>query len=81
MALNKEPYLPRQPFVVQETKGTKYYCVCGLSDNQPYCDGSHKVTHYKPIKVEIENDRRVAYCGCRLSDELPFCDGSHSYDQ
>lgn len=77
----KEPNLPRKQFVVQETAGVKFYCVCGLSDNQPYCDGAHKPTHYRPLRVEIGEDRRVAYCGCRLSKELPFCDGSHDYNR
>lgn len=77
--MSKEPNYPKQPYVIQESAGTKFYCVCGLSDNQPYCDGSHKGTGCAPMKVEIEADRRCAYCGCRQSKELPFCDGSHSY--
>lgn len=75
----KNPEYQKKPFVCKECPGKKAYCTCGLSDNQPYCDGSHKTTNCKPIIVEIEKDRQVAWCGCRQSKELPFCDGSHSY--
>jgi CDGSH-type Zn-finger protein len=72
------PEFQKAPYIVDETAGKKFYCRCGRSDNQPYCDGSHKGTGITPMVVEIEKDRRVAYCGCRQSDELPFCDGTHS---
>ena len=75
----KEPDFPKHPIVVDETAGTKYFCTCGLSDNQPYCDGAHKETPSKPLKVDIKENGRVAYCGCRMSDELPHCDGKHRY--
>ncbi|MBI1387671.1 MAG: CDGSH iron-sulfur domain-containing protein [bacterium] len=76
---SKEPQYQKKPIVVNETAGTKFYCLCGLSENQPYCDGSHKGTNCSPVRVEIKEDRRVAYCGCRMSKELPFCDGTHTY--
>lgn len=75
---NKNPDFQKKPYIVQETAGTKYYCQCGRSSNQPYCDGSHKGTGITPMKVEIASDRRCAYCGCRQSGELPFCDGTHT---
>lgn len=78
MILNPEADYPNAPILVEETAGTKFYCTCGVSASQPYCDGSHKGTGCAPLKVEIEDDRRVAYCGCRQSGKLPFCDGSHS---
>ncbi len=67
-----------QPYVLDETAGTKYYCRCGRSNNQPYCDSSHEGTEFTPIKVKIDEDGTVAYCGCRRSGDLPFCDGTHS---
>ena len=68
------------PYVLDETKGTKAWCACGESENQPYCDGSHarKNTGMTPIVVEIEEDKKVAWCGCRRSGNKPFCDGSHA---
>jgi CDGSH-type Zn-finger protein len=57
--------------------GTYYWCACGRSKNQPFCDGSHKGTSFLPMKVEIEEARKVAWCGCKHSDKKPFCDGKH----
>lgn len=74
----QNPEFKKSPYVVNETAGIKFYCMCGKSDSQPYCDGSHKGSGITPMKVEIEKDRRCAYCGCRQSGELPFCDGTHT---
>lgn len=65
------------PYVIDEQPGRKFWCACGLSANQPYCDGSHKTTDLRPMPVEIEAARKVAWCGCRRTGNAPFCDGSH----
>ena len=67
----------KSPFVKDEKSGTYYWCACGLSKNQPYCDGSHKATDFKPLPVEITEDKTVAYCGCKHSGNGAFCDGTH----
>ena len=67
----------RSPYVVEEPCGKRFWCACGLSANQPYCDGSHKGTGISPMAVEIEEPRRVAWCGCKFSANKPFCDGAH----
>jgi CDGSH-type Zn-finger protein len=70
----------KAPYVVDEQPGTKAWCACGESENQPYCDGSHsrKNTGMTPSVVEITEARKVAWCGCRRSGRKPFCDGTHS---
>ncbi len=73
-----------KPIIVQKKSlkmemepGTYYWCACGRSDNQPFCDGSHKGTGITPVKVEIDKPRKVAWCMCRHSKKGAFCDGIH----
>lgn len=70
----------KAPYVKDETPGVKFWCACGESKNQPYCDGSHARlnTGKTPIKVEITEAKKVAWCGCKQSGHKPFCDGTHS---
>lgn len=74
--------MPKQnaPFVKDETAGRKFWCACGESENQPYCDGSHarKNTGIRPVPVEIGEPKRVAWCGCKKSGNKPYCDGTHA---
>ena len=66
-----------KPYVLTVEPGTYAWCACGLSAKQPYCDGSHKSTPFKPIIEKVEEEKKVAWCGCKLSGSAPFCDGSH----
>jgi CDGSH-type Zn-finger protein len=68
----------RSPFVLKETAGTRYFCACGQSKGQPFCDGSHKGSGFSPLKVDLTEAKTVAWCGCKHSKNLPYCDGSHS---
>lgn len=64
---------------VQETgPGTYAWCSCGRSQNQPFCDGSHKGTESRPVVVKLDEKKRVAWCGCKKTGSPPYCDGSHS---
>ncbi len=58
-------------------KGTFFWCACGRSQNQPFCDGSHKGTAFGPVKVVIDEPKRVSWCMCRHSKKGPFCDNAH----
>lgn len=69
----------RQPSFVKLTSGQRYFwCSCGLSTSQPFCDGSHKGTGFTPVKIVAERDEDVFLCQCKLTKKVPFCDGSHS---
>lgn len=68
----------KSPFIVELKKGKKYaWCACGKSKNQPFCDGSHKGTEFKPIVFEASEDKKYALCGCKQSKNKPYCDGTH----
>ena len=64
----------KMPAVLELEKGTYYWCACGRSQNQPFCDGSHAGTGFEPIRYELEAARRVALCQCKHTGGPPFCD-------
>ena len=68
----------KKPMVDTVFPGTYWWCACGRSKNQPYCDGSHEGTGYSPRQIEITETRQVAWCACKYSQNPPFCDGTHS---
>ncbi len=69
----------KAPFAVDVDEGKTYFwCACGRSSNQPFCDGSHKDTGLSPVKYTAEESRKVFFCGCKASGKAPLCDGTHS---
>ncbi len=75
-----EPVIAQQaPFGVDVTAGEEYWwCACGRSATQPYCDGSHKDTGFKPVMFKAAETKRVFLCGCKKTGKTPFCDGTHN---
>lgn len=57
---------------------TYYWCACGRSAKQPFCDGSHSGTDIVPLAWKAQADGEVWFCGCKASAERPLCDGSHA---
>ena len=67
------------PFAVAVEQGKSYFwCACGQSKNQPFCDGSHKVDGvFSPVKYSATESKQVYFCGCKASANKPLCDGTH----
>ena len=66
-----------KPEVLELEAGTYYWCACGLSAKQPFCDGSHKGSGLTPMKFELAEAQKVFMCNCKHSGGKPFCDGAH----
>jgi CDGSH-type Zn-finger protein len=75
--MNEAIIAAREPAVLDLEPGTYYWCACGRSANQPFCDGSHAETDIVPQAFEITDEKKVALCRCKQSKTPPFCDGSH----
>jgi CDGSH-type Zn-finger protein len=74
-----EPKIARKgPYVQSMQPGSFYWCRCGQSQSQPFCDGSHKGSGFGPLKADLAEAKSVAWCGCKHSKTPPFCDGSHA---
>ncbi|MEM7429923.1 MAG: CDGSH iron-sulfur domain-containing protein [Pseudomonadota bacterium] len=74
------PYVAQlEPYAVEVKAGKTYFwCACGKSSRQPFCDGSHKDTGIEPLKWECGKDGKKFFCGCKMTDGQPFCDGTHN---
>lgn len=74
---NKPEIAQKSPYVIELKPGTYWWCACGLSKNQPFCDGSHKTTRFTPVKLDLTEAKKVVLCGCKHTANKPFCDGTH----
>jgi CDGSH-type Zn-finger protein len=67
----------KQPYFCDLEPADYFWCACGRSKNQPFCDGSHKGTDIRPAELTIEKRKLVVLCGCKRTRQKPFCDGTH----
>ena len=76
---DEKPTVPQaSPYAVDLEPGTYWWCACGRSARQPFCDGSHQGTRFAPVRFEASEGKRVWFCGCKASANPPLCDGSHN---
>ena len=69
----------KEPIAVEVEAGKKYmFCSCGKSSNQPFCDGAHAGTDFKPLAFTADKTGKVHLCQCKKSNNAPYCNGSHS---
>lgn len=74
----QEPECPKKgPYAVELDAGTYWWCACGRSKNQPFCDGAHQGTGFQPMEIKLEQPEKVWLCGCKRSGKKPMCDGAH----
>jgi CDGSH-type Zn-finger protein len=67
------------PIAIDVDAGKIYWwCSCGRSASQPFCDGSHKGSEYAPVKYTASETGRLWFCACKKTRSPPLCDGSHN---
>jgi CDGSH-type Zn-finger protein len=75
--MEKPMIAAQQPAVLSLEPGTYYWCQCGRSNTQPFCDGSHQGTGFTPVEFTTTERKSVALCQCKHTKTAPFCDGAH----
>ena len=68
----------RRPIPVKiEPEKSYWWCACGRSKSQPFCDGSHKGTGFTPMEYKSASGEEAWFCACKRSSKKPMCDGTH----
>lgn len=69
----------KSPFPVDVEAGKKYFwCACGKSERQPFCDGSHEGSAFTPLAYTATDSKTLYFCGCKHTAKVPLCDGTHN---
>ncbi len=69
----------KEPYKATVKAGQSYFwCACGRSNRQPFCDGSHKGTEFSPVAFTVDENKDLWLCGCKATGKQPFCDGTHA---
>ena len=77
--MDKAVVVQKSPMAVEVEEGKSYYwCSCGLSSKQPFCDGSHKETSFTPTKYDADESGTKHFCACKATGKQPMCDGTHN---
>jgi len=78
--MSDDPVIAQKgPYLVELEEGKSYFfCRCGRSKRQPFCDGAHQGTGIEPLRFTAETSGPANLCGCKDTDDEPFCDGSHN---
>ena len=70
----------KSPYGIDVEAGKTYFwCACGRSKQQPFCDGSHAGTGIQPLSYKAQAPQKLWFCGCKATKAQPFCDGSHKH--
>ena len=67
----------RFPAVLELEPGSYWWCACGRSQTQPFCDGSHAGTGFSPVEFTVDQKKKCALCQCKHTADKPMCDGTH----
>jgi CDGSH-type Zn-finger protein len=75
-----DPVIARKNYYEVDLEPGKEYwwCSCGRSQTQPFCDGAHKGTEFRPKMIKVEEAMRLYLCGCKHTTDAPYCDGTHA---
>jgi CDGSH-type Zn-finger protein len=75
--MSKPEIAAKKSIMMDMEPGEYWWCACGKSKSQPFCDGSHQGTEFTPKQIKIEEKQTVFWCQCKRSGNTPFCDGTH----
>jgi CDGSH iron-sulfur domain-containing protein 3 len=76
--MTKPEIAQKAPYAVNVEAGKSYWwCSCGKSKSQPFCDGAHQGSEYSPVEYKAKQTTTIYFCGCKHGKNGPLCDGSH----